>query len=387
MSISIATLNVNGMVDDKKRNAIFHWCKNKNIDIACLQETHCSAESEFKWRSEWGGPSIWNNGTSASRGVGFLFKENFSYNKQEVSRDGSGRKLAISIKFSEKTYLKVYNIYCPNGAAERKEFIRNSVSVDSDEKNCIVGDFNCTLSKTLDRRPIPIRPDIGAIELQNFIENNNLIDIWRKRYPFKKRYTFSRGNSHSRIDYIFISEELDPNIENVKITHFPYSDHDGVIVKLKIEEQERGPGSWKLNNSILNTELFRNTFETFWKFWRNQIENFEDIIEWWELSKIKIRSIAIDISKKLNIKENDFKKLENELENILENDPDNLQTISSLREKIKLYYNKKSEAARIRSKVNWYEKGEKSTKYIFGLEKKAGTGKKVDSNKNNRRTV
>jgi hypothetical protein len=28
---------------------------------------------------------------------------------------------------------------------------------------------------------------------------------------------------------------------------------------------------------------------------------------------------------------------------------------------------KKAEASRIRSKVNWYEKGEKSTKYFFNL--------------------
>ena len=36
---------------------------------------------------------------------------------------------------------------------------------------------------------------------------------------------------------------------------------------------------------------------------------------------------------------------------------------------------KKAEASRIRSKVNWYEKGEKSTKYFFNLEKKKGKEK------------
>ena len=33
---------------------------------------------------------------------------------------------------------------------------------------------------------------------------------------------------------------------------------------------------------------------------------------------------------------------------------------------------KKAEASRIRLKVNWYEKGKKSTKYFFNLEKKKG---------------
>ena len=36
---------------------------------------------------------------------------------------------------------------------------------------------------------------------------------------------------------------------------------------------------------------------------------------------------------------------------------------------------KKAEASRIRSKVNWYEKGKKSTKYFFNLEKKKGKEK------------
>ena len=43
--------------------------------------------------------------------------------------------------------------------------------------------------------------------------------------------------------------------------------------------------------------------------------------------------------------------------------------------KIKDYYAQKAEAARIRSKVNWYEKGEKSTGYFFKLEKKRGAEK------------
>jgi exonuclease III len=40
MSIVIVTLNMNGMSDNNKRNAIYYWCRKKNIDIVCLQETH-----------------------------------------------------------------------------------------------------------------------------------------------------------------------------------------------------------------------------------------------------------------------------------------------------------------------------------------------------------
>ena len=47
---------------------------------------------------------------------------------------------------------------------------------------------------------------------------------------------------------------------------------------------------------------------------------------------------------------------------------------------INTYYTSKAEAARIRLKINVYEKVEKSTKYFFNLEKKNGTGKAMVKN-------
>ena len=66
MSLCIVTLNVNGIADDKKRNAVFCWCRKKKIDIACSQETHCSIDTELKWKNEWGAKSMWNHGSSNS---------------------------------------------------------------------------------------------------------------------------------------------------------------------------------------------------------------------------------------------------------------------------------------------------------------------------------
>jgi hypothetical protein len=62
-------------------------------------------------------------------------------------------------------------------------------------------------------------------------------------------------------------------------------------------------------------------------------------------------------------------------EKLVESNSDNENQISELRGNIKGYYEKKEESSRIRSKVNWYEKGEKSTNYFFNLEKKKGKEK------------
>jgi hypothetical protein len=41
----------------------------------------------------------------------------------------------------------------------------------------------------------------------------------------------------------------------------------------------------------------------------------------------------------------------------------------------KNYFENKADAARLRARVDWYEKGEQSTKYFFNLERKNGQNK------------
>ena len=133
---------------------------------------------------------------------------------------------------------------------DKKIFINQSISMNPADKNIVLGDFNCTLLKSLDWKPIPNRDDIGSTELKKYIERNDLIDVWRARNPNSKCFTFGRVNSHSRIDFIFISSELNFASQKIKIIHFPFSDHDGVIMTLKVSEPERGPG-------LLEDELYR----------------------------------------------------------------------------------------------------------------------------------
>ena len=56
---------------------------------------------------------------------------------------------------------------------------------------------------------------------------------------------------------------------------------------------------------------------------------------------------------------------ETTLEKLAESNSDNKNEISELRCNIKGYYEKKAEASRIRSKVNWYEKGGKIYKVFL----------------------
>ena len=94
-------------------------------------------------------------------------------------------------------------------------------------------------------------------------------------------------NSHSRIDFIFISSELNFASQKIKVIHFPFSDHDGVIMTLKVSEPERGPGLWKMNYTVIQPDLFKHIFESFWNKWKLQKNNFK--INWNGGSKLRLK--------------------------------------------------------------------------------------------------
>jgi hypothetical protein len=251
------------------------------------------------------------------------------YEVTETGRDNTGRKISCVVNISNTYNVNIYNVYVPNLGNDNKICINESISMNPADKNIVLGDFSCTLLKSLDRKPIPNRDDIGSTELKKYIERNDLIDVWRARNPNSKCYTFGRVNSHSHIHFIFISSELNFALQKIKFIHFPFSDHDGVIMTLKVGEPERGPGLLKMNYTVIQTYLFKHIFESFWNKWKLQKNNFKNKLEWWEQTKIKIKSLTIDASKKLNITETKLKI------------SDNKNEISELRGNIKGYYEKK----------------------------------------------
>ena len=42
MSLKLATINVNELRDNRKRELVFKWLALKKYDCICLQETHCT---------------------------------------------------------------------------------------------------------------------------------------------------------------------------------------------------------------------------------------------------------------------------------------------------------------------------------------------------------
>ncbi len=119
----IASLNLNGAREERKRFKLYELIKIKKIDILFAQETHSDALNETDWASEFDGLSICSHNTSLSGGVAILFSKNFipvSYQVEEIVK---GRLLKIRAQFENQFYVFLC-IYIPTNAVERMGFFK-----------------------------------------------------------------------------------------------------------------------------------------------------------------------------------------------------------------------------------------------------------------------
>jgi hypothetical protein len=162
----------------------------------------------------------------------------------------------------------------------------------------------------------------------------------------------------------------------VRIDSSIKTDHRGIYISIRGNLfQKRGPGFWKFNSSLLGDEDYVRSMNTLLVEAENKFEDVQDAGLKWDIIKCEIRSFTVKHSKLKAKARRDreatlLAKL-TELEN--EDDADKLKD-SILLENIRMELNElsniKTKGAMVRSRANWAENGEKSTKYFLGLEKR-----------------
>ena len=213
--------------------------------------------------------------------------------------------------------------------------------------------------------------------LLKLLDTLDTCDIFRVRYPNRKRFSFRQKSPrkeiiHRRLDYIFVPNELQEFVTKIDILPSFLSDHSPILIIVDLFKDGRhGRGYWKLNNSIIFEEEYCVGI-------RNAIKNYTDsnpnenphIV--WETIKYEARKFSIRYSKNRKNKKN-VEKLKHE--NIVKQFESNIPPVPKVGEyedsKIWLdaWYDDFTTGAMLRSKTDWYEKGEKSSKFFLNLEK------------------
>ena len=143
-----------------------------------------------------------------------------------------------------------------------------------------------------------------------------------------------------------------------------------------VQNETRGRGYWKFNNSLIQdkevVEAMKNAILNFLK----SVSSFDDPIMKWKFVKYKCRDLSGKISiEKLRERKSRRVELENrlaELENIITpNSSEEVITVyNNCKSDLEALYNYITEGIIMRLKSNWYEFGEKTSKYFLNLEKR-----------------
>lgn len=157
MPLRFISLNVKGISNFKKRRAIFTWCRKRNADITFLQETHSTLQTMLQWKNEWGAKLINSHGSSNSRGVAIMIKNNLDCTIHHTVLDPMGRYIILKADIKDTTYLLI-NVYAPNKDKDIIDFFKNLLNtlkkenLDSEENIVMGGDFNCPLNPAIDKK-------------------------------------------------------------------------------------------------------------------------------------------------------------------------------------------------------------------------------------------
>ena len=364
---------------------MFSYLKDKidNHGLVFLQETHSSTADEENWAQEWDGDLIFSHGSSNSRGVIIGFTKNMDVEIDKITHDEHGRVLIINIIIDSQKYALI-NFYNANTERDQISSIKSlndlidSHNLDDDPHVIFSGDFNVIFDVEMDAlggSPAIKTKSLSA--LITLLEKLDVSDIFRIRNPTKKRYTFRQKNRnntvvHRRLDYIFLSNSLQEYANKIDVLPSMLSDHSPVFLSLnENKENQRGKGTWKFNNSLLNIDLFEEGISsTIDNTLLNNANANPHLL--WEILKYEIRKFCIIFSKKRSKDKNKEKfehesvvqQFESNPVDVLQGDYDNSKIW------LENWYDEYTKGAILRSKSEWYEKGEKSTKYFLNLEKK-----------------
>ncbi len=413
MSFKICTFNCNGLNDKMKRKQCFQWSKNNNIDVICIQETHCgSQEIENKWKQEWGDPklSYFVNHTNKSCGVATLInpKSNVDVVDNNVLIEGRALLTTLRLLDFNNEIVKIVNLYAPNKLKDREEFFSKlggklvNLIACSDHMS-IVGDFNCVNDAKDKLKELTNNPkDKSVIELNNMSAKFNMIDAWRKLNPDETQFTWHFFNSvnpqlsnASRIDKILISKSFFPYVNKCDIIQTTMSDHSPVIVNLhNIDQVERGKGLWKMNCEILKNPIFNREVKNLWtKYMLTRPQDHHEILTWWDNFKKEVREIAKEIGKvRAKIRNFALRKLEEDFNNyvrVFDMNPNAMtaKKILETREVLEKIEKNQQQGEVIRAKVSWYEEGEKSSKFFLNCEKYRAKSKLITGLKDSEGTL
>ena len=385
----VATLNVNGARDMRKRALLYELVKMKGIDVMMIQETHSDAGNEADWKAEWEGEVCLSSLTSVSGGVAILFSRSFVPVSYEVQRKVEGRLMVVKAKFEHHTFVFI-NVYAPVIGVSRAALLHvlNETLMDCSSNDFLFlgGDFNCTQNDHLDRNHP--EPHMESQRLLNkLIETNDLVDVWRRLHDTKRQYTWAhvRENviSLARLDRFYCFTHHFGVFKMCHMLPVGFTDHSLVLSDVFVASVKPRSAYWHFNSTLLCDSNFKEAVKFFWNSFRDEKQNFKSLRLWWDCGKVKIKqlcqqytlNVTRDITRSMSDLEIEMVELQNAVEST--GDRGHFEVLKSKKNMLEDLLGIRAQGALVRSRFQSANLMDAPSSFFFGLEKRSGQSRFV----------
>ena len=189
-----------------------------------------------------------SHGTSNSRGTCILIHKSVPITLHKHITDPNGRYVILDVEI-DGIRVTLGSIYGPN--EDNPEFYTEAIqqieSIPNDNR-IIGGDYNLVLDLEKDKKGGRRTTNKKSqILINNWMEETDLIDIWRFQHPDSRVFTWHRKRPYPifcRLDFFLVSYGITENIETSNISPGYKSDHSLISINFFPIMCERGKGFW-----------------------------------------------------------------------------------------------------------------------------------------------
>lgn len=293
--------------------------------------------------------------------------------------------LLLEVNIAGTIYV-IGSLYAPTAdAPEEQSLFMDRLEEGLAELNSVHvilgGDLNVALDPAKDRRADTRPGTYGEImrrRVRHLMDEMDLTDAWRYRNPAACQFTFHRGKQASRIDYWLDSTHLTDTCTGSDITPIALSDHTLITISLGNLGPKRGPGLWRMDNSLLGDTTYVEEITNL--LHDVTAESFDSgPVAKWEWVKYRIRGKTIEFeNKRKRARRKEEKELNKRLASLVKmgdaGEQVSTEELESVRRELSEIELARAQGIIFRARANYARYGEKSSKYfqIWSEEKPRG---------------